>query len=127
MIPTNQESVAWSVLYDDYPSHGTNTFWMDTGGYEQIPAIPYYTKVPTRFYRIFNKGTNSAAAPFVTITSITNGTTLADEITVSVVATSSFPIITTSLFVDGQEMYSSEDGTNYVINTYEWPNGPHII
>ncbi len=118
---------AWSVLYDDYPSHGTNTFWMDTGDYDQVPAIPYFTKAPMRFYRIFNKGTNSAPAPSVSITSVSNGAALSGEVIVSVVASSSMPVLTTALFVDGQEMDSSEDGTNYMINTCEWPNGPHVL
>ena len=121
------ENTEWGVLYDDYPSHGTNTFWMDTGDYDHVPAIPYFTKDPMRFYRILDKGTNSAAAPSVTISSPTNGATLFGDITVSVVATSPLPFVSTSLFVDGQEMDSSDDGTNYIINTCEWPNGPHVL
>ncbi len=118
---------AWSVLYDDYPSHGTNTFWMDTGDYDRVPVIPSFSKEPMRFYRIFNKGTNSAPPPSVSITSISNGAALSDEVIVSVIASSSMPFVTTTLFVDGQEMDSSEDGTNYVINTCEWPNGLHVL
>jgi hypothetical protein len=36
-------------------------------------------------------------------------------------------VLSTKLFVDGQEMWASDDGTNYVINTCEWPNGPHVL
>lgn len=52
---------------------------------------------------------------------------LSDVITVSVATTSSYPLVTTKLFVDGQEMWPSQDGTNYTINTCEWPNGPHTL
>jgi hypothetical protein len=52
---------------------------------------------------------------------------LSDEVIVSVVASSSMPIVTTALYVDGQEMQSSEDGTNFVINTCEWSNGSHVL
>ncbi len=120
-------STSWNVLYDDYPSHGTNTFWMDNGDYTQTPAIPPPRYKPMRFYRIANKGTNSGLIPFVSITSPTNGSVLSGQITVSVIATSSYPNVTMSLFVDGEEMDSSDDGTNYVINTCEWENGDHVL
>lgn len=80
-----------------------------------------------RFYRIFNEGTNDGPAPYVLITNITNGTVLSGNLTVSVVTTSTFPVLNIKLFVDGQEMDRSEDGTNFVINTCEWPSGPHIL
>ena len=31
----------WKLLYDDYPSHGTNTFWMDSGNDAVEPEIPH--------------------------------------------------------------------------------------
>ncbi|MEI9960302.1 MAG: DUF6345 domain-containing protein [Limisphaerales bacterium] len=120
-------STAWGKLYDNYPSHGTNTFIGDFGNYFLVPPILHPNKMPMRFYRVVDKGTNSASAPSVTITSITNGAILSDQITVSVVVTSSLPVITATLYVDGQEMDSSEDGTNFIINTCEWPNGPHVL
>jgi len=45
-------STAWQVLYDDYPSQGTNTFWLDTGNYNLAPQILHPKNMPMRFYRI---------------------------------------------------------------------------
>jgi hypothetical protein len=120
-------STAWAKLYDNYPSHGTNTFIGDFGNYFNAPAILNPNKMPMRFYRIVDKGANSGASPIVTITSTTNGASLSGLITVSVTVTSSLPFVATDLYVDGQLMDSSEDGTNYTINTCEWPNGPHLL
>lgn len=83
--------------------------------------------MPARFYRILYTGTNTAPSPFVTVVSPSNGDVLSGQITVSVVATSTLPELNTTLYVDGQEMDMSDDGTNYVINTCEWPNGPHTL
>jgi len=58
-------NVQWKVLYEDYPSHGTNTFWMDSGNDSFEPAISHPKRKATRFYRIAQTGTNTAAAPFV--------------------------------------------------------------
>jgi len=120
-------STAWAKLYDNYPSHGTNTFIGDFGNYFLTPPILNPNKMPMRFYRITDKGANSGANPTITITSITNGASLSGYVTVSVGTTSSLPIVTTALYVDGQLMDSSDDGTNYIVNTCEWPNGPHIL
>jgi hypothetical protein len=118
----------WSTLYDDYPSHGTNTFWLDTGYYTPVPPIPHPKYAPQRFYRIAVEGTNTApSAPTVAIVSPSNGTTARGLLTVTVSASSDQPVLQTLLYVDGQEMPSSDDGTNYVINTCEWPNGAHVI
>src|SRR5664280_2309534 len=35
--------------------------------------------------------------------------------------------LSTKLYVDGQQMPLSDNGSNYVINTCEWPNGSHIL
>lgn len=127
-LGTNADgSTTWNKLYDDYPSHGTNTFIGDFGNYFLTPSVPHPKYRPARFYRVVDKGTNSGESPFVTITPITNGATLSDQVTVSVVVTSSLPIITTELYVDGQRMDSSDDGSNYVINTCEWLNGSHVL
>ena len=40
------------MLYDSYPSQGTNTFWLDTGNYLKVPPILHPAKAPMRFYRI---------------------------------------------------------------------------
>ena len=127
-LATNADgSTAWQTLYDTYPSQGTNTFIGDFGNYDADPIIPHPKFSPMRFYRILDEATNTASSPFVMIISPTNGNTVSGQITVSVVATSSLPMLNTALFVDGQKMDPSDDGTNYVINTCEWPNGPHIL
>src|SRR5438045_1817294 len=60
----------WHTLYDDYPAHiGTNTFILDTGNYFPTPAVPHPKYSSTRYYRIANAGTNTAANPTVVITS----------------------------------------------------------
>ena len=80
-----------------------------------------------RFYRILDEGTNTGESPTVTITSPTDGNVLSEVITVSVTTSSSYPNVTTKLYVDGQEMLPGANGTNYLINTCEWPNGPHVF
>lgn len=117
----------WRTLYEDYPSHGTNTFWMDNGDYSQEPPIKRPKDNPMRFYRIAKTGTNTAAAPFVRVTFPASNSVVSGELIVSVIATSSLPVLDHTLYVDGLEIPSSEDGTNYVINTSEWANGPHVI
>lgn len=116
----------WKTLYEQYPSHGTNTFLLDTGEYFKDPVVHHPSKMPHRFYRVVETGTNTAPKPFVSITSPTNNAVLSGEIVVSLVATSSLPLLETRLYVDGEEV-DSEDGTNYVINTCEWPNGSHTL
>jgi hypothetical protein len=119
--------IGWRRLYDTYPSHGTNTFWLDRGNYLVEPSVPMPRFSPMRIYRIVNKGTNTGTAPFVLLTAPTNNAILSDQVTVSVISTSSVPFINIRLFVDGEEMDRSEDDTNFVINTCEWPNGPHTL
>ena len=123
----SQGGPVWQTLYDQYPSHGTNTFWLDTGDYNTEPPVPHPKYTGQRFHRIVDEGTNTGPSPHVTITSPSAGATLSGQMTVSVVATSSFPVLSTRLFVDGQEMWHSDDGTNYVINTCELPNGHHVL
>ena len=91
-LGTNTDgSTAWNSLYSEYPSQGTNTFWLDTGNYDIAPAITHPKYSPMRFYRIVYAGTNTAPNPSVTIISPTNGNVLSDQITVSVIASSSLP------------------------------------
>lgn len=80
-----------------------------------------------RFYRILDTGTSSGDNPLVAITSITNGASLSGQVTIIVKATSDLQIVTTALYVNGQQMDSSDDGSNYGINTCEWLNGPHVL
>ena len=130
-LATNADgSTAWFSLYDNYPSHGTNTFVGDFGNYDAMPAILHPKYMPMRFYRVVDEGADNDTtdSPSITITSPTNGNILSGQITVTVVATcSNLPIVTTKLYVDGQEMNDSDDGSNYVINTCEWLNGPHTL
>jgi Bacterial Ig domain len=127
-LATNTDgSTAWQVLYDGYPSHGTNTIVGDYGNYDSTPAVVHPKNMPTRFYRILDEGADTAASPTVSILSPTNGQVFSGQMTVLVVATSSLPVLTTKLYVDGQEMYESDDGSNYVINTCEWLNGTHTL
>jgi hypothetical protein len=46
---------------------------------------------------------------------------------VAVSAASSEILTDLRLYVDGQQMDGSEDGTNFLINTCEWWNGQHTI
>jgi hypothetical protein len=118
----------WNVLIDNYPSQGTNTFWLDTGNYLQAPAIEHPKNVPSRFYRVDYLGTNSVPPPTVSVVFPTNAMVLSGQVTVTVAtASSALPILNAYLYVDGQQMYSSDDGSNFVINTCEWPNGSHIL
>lgn len=103
-----------------------------THGTVESPAkfLPHPKYAPSRFYRIVDIGADNdiADVPIVRITSPTSNSVLTGPITVSVSATcTNLPIITTKLYVDGQEMNPSDNGTDYVVNTPEWPNGPHIL
>jgi hypothetical protein len=127
-LATNADgSTAWNQLYTAYPSQGTNTIWLDTGNYSIVPPILHPKYMPARFYRILYTGTNTAPSPSVAVVSPSSGDVLSGQITVSVVAATPLPELNTKLYVDGQEMDMSDDGTNYVINTCEWPNGPHTL
>lgn len=120
-------STIWHELYDNYPAHGTNTFWLDNGNYEADPIVKRPKDSEKRFYRVVKTGTNTAAKPYVRITTPSSNAVVSGEITVSVVATSSLPILDHALYLDGLEMLESDDGTNYIINTCEWANGPHVL
>ncbi len=134
-------STAWQTLYDDYPSQGTNTFWLDTGNYNLVPAILHPKNMPMRFYRILDKGADTTSnEPNVSITAPTNGAAVSGELTIAVVARTTQPVLSgTKLYVDGQEMRMTDSSTNYVngstnyevdtysINTCEWGNGTHTL
>jgi hypothetical protein len=119
---------AWQTLYDEYPSHGTNTFIADAGNYDITPAIPHPKLSPMRFYRVMLTEANTASSnPTVAITSPTNGATLSGDITVRVFSSSSDILSELKLYVDGELQWSSADETNFLINTCEWLNGPHVL
>jgi hypothetical protein len=130
LLDTNNGAIAWQVLWDNYPSQGSNTFWLDTGNYLLAPPILHPSKSPARFYRILDKGPDDLVGdePAVSITSPTSGFVASGLLTVSVSASAeSGSSVDHMLYVDGQEMWPSPDGTNYVINTCEWGNGPHVL
>lgn len=122
-------STAWQLLYDNYPSQGTNTFWLDTGNYLRLPLILHPKYMATRFYRILDYGLDdlSSDEPAVSIVTPTNGFVASGGLTITVAASTDQAEVLTKLFVDGQEMWPSDDGSNYVINTCEWANGPHVL
>lgn len=140
LIDTNTGTITWNTLYEDYPSQGTNTFWLDTGNYYSDPVIVHPSQSPVRFYRIVLTGVNNA--PTVPVVSIaTNGIADDGTLTVLVTASSDQFFLDTKFYVDGQQMNDADDSTNwtddtgvtnyiqntYIINTCEWPNGPHTL
>ena len=143
LIDTNTGSITWNMLYNNYPSQGTNTFWLDTGNYDLSPEILHPKDMPMRFYRIVDLGPDTTSdEPSVVITSPTNNVAVSDELTVTVVATTDQPVLNgTKLYVDGQEMrpailmtnYTDGTGvTNYEVDTYnlntcEWGNETHTL
>jgi hypothetical protein len=127
LIDTNTGTITWNKLYDLYPSHGTNTFIADAGNYDSDPIVVHPKYSPMRFYRIVNLGQNDGTNPTVSITVPSDGTTLTGEATITVSAYSDAILSGVKLYVDGEEQYDSDDGTNFVINTCEWDNGPHVL
>lgn len=142
-LATNADgSTAWQILYDRYPSQGTNTFWLDTGNYNLAPAVMHPKNSALRFYRILDEGQDSLVSdePTVSVTSPTSDTVATGELTITVVAASDQPVISgTKLYVDGQEMRPPDSTTNwtdgvtnyeadtYSINTCEWGNETHTL
>jgi len=142
LIDTNTGATTWNLLYDQYPSQGTNTFWLDTGNYNLNPQILNPKQMPIRFYRILDEGQDTLAGdePTVTIGSLTNNSLVTGEITFTVTEATDQPGIRgTTLYVDGQEMNGPIGETNftvgstnyetdtYSINTCEWLDGTHLI
>lgn len=142
LINTNGGAPTWNLLYDEYPSQGTNTFWLDTGNYNLVPQILNPKDMPMRFYRIVDEGQDSLASdePIVTIISPTNDVAASGELTVAVIAATDQPVLSwTKLYVDGQEMQPAATTTNYTegstnyqmttfnINTCEWGDETHVL
>ena len=141
-LNTNAGSTAWQTLYDNYPSQGTNTSWLDTGNYNVAPQILHPKYAPMRFYRLMDEGSDSLASdePSVSVTAPTNGAVVSGELTVIAVVATDHPVLGgTTLYVDGQEMQMADSTTNYTIgstnyeadtysiNTCEWGNEPHTL
>jgi hypothetical protein len=142
LIDTNTGSTTWNVLYDQYPSQGTNTFIGDFGNYNLSPQILNPKDMPMRFYRIVDEGQDGLASdePIVSIIAPTNGTAAMGELGITVVAMTDQPILSgTKLYVDGQEMQMADSTTNYTvgstnyemdtysINSCEWGNETHTL
>ena len=142
LINTNTGATTWNLLYDEYPSQGTNTFWLDTGNYNLSPQILNPKNMPMRFYRILDEGQDSLAGdePIVSISSPSGGTAAVGELTVTVTAHTDQPILQgTKLYIDGQEMLPAVTITNYSvgstnyeqdtynINTCEWYDETHVL
>src|SRR6266705_3785534 len=129
-LATNDDgSTAWQVLYDNYPSQGTNTFWLDTGNYNLAPQVVRPKDMPMRFYRILDKGADSLSdIPTVAIDVLTNNTTATGELTFTVTAATDQPGLRgTILYVDGQEMLAADDSTNYTIGLTNYETDTYSI
>ena len=73
-LATNVDgSTAWQTLYEDYPSQGTNTFWLDTGNYFADPVILHPNQMPMRFYRVVLTGTNTTPGDTLSSSSTPGG------------------------------------------------------
>jgi hypothetical protein len=121
-------TTVWTPLYTEYPSHGTNSFVADCGNYDMAPNIPHPKNSPMRFYRAVYSGTNTSPSnPTVAITSPTNAASLSGDVVVSVSSGSPEFLTDVTLYVDGEPQWMSNDGTNFLVNTCEWPNGPHTL
>lgn len=124
MFRTNLSDPAdfWFTLEPGYPSHGTNTFWKDTGYFGLIspPGQDF-----SRFYKIIGR-TNGPNPPSVTVT-VTNGV-LAGIVNVDVTVTSSAAIMGARLYVDGGyvDEINSDSGT-ILLDTADFTNGSHTI
>jgi hypothetical protein len=129
--PQLSGAIVWNPLVDLFPSQGTNTTFLDTGQYWTEPLLPHPKDDTQRFYRVVKVGTNTLSPPIVTITNLASGTNLSGEVAIGVHVVTTNAIAFVDFFVDGEEVESgsADDNGNgsYVINTTEWPNGPHVI
>jgi hypothetical protein len=140
-LETNaQGTITWNQLYTQYPSQGTNTFWLDTGNYYDVPPIVNPKYSIARFYRVVDLGPDTMSdKPRVAVAGPTNGSVVSGSLTITVTASTDQPEFSTLLYVDGQVMPTAADSTNYVengtnyltntyvINTCEWFNGSHTL
>jgi hypothetical protein len=127
-VPDPGFAGAPQVLIDDYPSHGSMTFWQDTGDHFSDPEVPHPRDEGRRFYRIARTGYNTAPAPAISITSHSTGQVVSGEIEVEVSVSTDQLLMGLRLYVDGDEYNPDRDDTAvFPINTYEWSNGPHTL
>lgn len=122
---------AFDTLADYFPSQGTNTVFLDTGKYWTDPPLPHPKDDSMRFYRVAIIDTNTLVPPVVTITNLGSGADVSGEVEVDVHVDTTDAVASVSFFVDGEELDSVDADDNndasYIINTTEWPNGPHNI
>jgi hypothetical protein len=87
-LETNaQGTLTWNELYTEYPSQGSNTFWLDTGNYISVPPIPNPKYMTNRFYRVVDLGPDTTSdEPTVSITSPASGSTVSGSLTITVAA-----------------------------------------
>jgi hypothetical protein len=122
------ESTEWLPLYDDFPSHGTNTFWTDVGDEFADPGVVHPNQASKRFYRVVQTGTNSEATPLVTILTPATNAVIAGYTNILLSVSTSEPVDEVRLYVDGQEVWRrSGDTTNFTLNSCQWANGEHVI
>lgn len=129
-LATNDDgSTEWQTLYDQYPSQGSNTFWLDTGNYDLSPQVVRPQNSTMRFYRIVDEGPDTMSdVPSVSVDVLTNGTTVSDELTFTVTAATDQPgLHGTILYVDGQAMHGTDDTTNYTIGSTNYETDKYSI
>lgn len=112
---------SWFMLEQGYPTHGTNTFWKDTG-YWGLVSTPGQN--PARFYKIVG-WTNSATPPIVNIT-VPAGV-LSGIITINVSITSGAAVLAARLYVDGARIDEMDGNGTFSLDTADFPNGEHKI
>ncbi len=92
-------TTAWQTLYDQYPSQGATTFWLDTGNYVLDPIILHPKYMPMRFYRILDEGADTASDfPSVSVSSPTSGAVVSDALTITLSAATDQAVIHTKLY-----------------------------
>lgn len=118
-LTTNaQGTITWNELYTEYPSQGSNTFWLDTGNYYAVPAILHPKFTTNRFYRVVDLGPDTTSdEPTVTVTGPTNGAVVSDTLAVTLFASTDQNFLTTKLYVDGQEQNEADVSTNWTDGT----------
>jgi hypothetical protein len=126
--PVLTQPVKWRELYTDYPSHGTTTFWKDVGNEFAFPPAGHPQDSAMRFYRVVEIAANSASKPTVSITSPAQSATVSGDITVTFSISSSLPVESVRLFVDGGEAaLRLASATEFPLNTCEFPNGERTL
>ncbi|MEI7732287.1 MAG: hypothetical protein WCO56_22120 [Verrucomicrobiota bacterium] len=118
----------WQTLYDDYPSHGTNTLWTDAGQELYVPDIAHPRDKGWRFYRVVKINTNANLNASISFLALTNDSILSSHNWIGVSANSTSYLAGIRLFIDGHELDEiPASETNFYLNTHEWRNGTHVL